>query len=165
LIISLGFGLEDEIVIIEVKPRMYGVNDEPGKNAYKLDYYKDVYTVNQPITRKPEYLAIRDPEGNRIELIFKIDQGKSNFAKGQIVPQGNPIRALIPLRLQNTSSTGNKVWYSSFRALVTHGTTDEFSEEKRILCNGYYCIHFSYCKFYNNSVGMIFEALKETKEE
>jgi hypothetical protein len=59
----------------------------------------------------------------------------------------------------NWRATGNLVWYTSFRTLVTHNSTGEFSEEikqdEKILCNGYYCIHHEYCKFFNQSPSLI----------
>ena len=139
--------MEDEVVIIEVKPEMFDVVNKPGKCTFRLNYIRDLYDVNQPITCRPEFLAIRDPAGIHIELLFRIDQVKSIFEKGQLVPQGEPIRVSIPLR--------------------AHNSTDEFTEEKspiitrvitednKILCNGYYCIHFSYCKFFHHSEGPV----------
>jgi len=62
-----------------------------------------------------------------------------------------------------SGSFEQKLWYNSFRTLLTHHSTDGFFEEKsklitrvnlkneRILCNGFYCKHFSYCKFFNYS--------------
>jgi hypothetical protein len=155
--------MEDEVVIIEVKPKLFDITNEPGKCTFRACYKKEMYDANKPITRRPEYLAIRDPAGVYVELLFRIDQAKSNFEKGQIVPQGYPIKVSIPLRMKDRSSTSQIVWYTSFRNLLTHNSTDEFIEEKsepitrviaedqRILCNGYYCIHFSYCKFFNHS--------------
>jgi len=136
-----------------------------------------VYEVNQPIRLRPEYLAVREPGDSRIELLFKIDQLKSVFEKGQFVPQGKPIFLQSYLRMKEPSTTHivyspdgvkekgsfeRKIWYTSFRTLLTHNSTDEFIEEKsalftrvnldeRILCNGFFCKHFSYCKFFNHS--------------
>jgi len=144
-----------EVIIIEVEPKKFDIVDEPGKYSFKLDYFREVYTVNQAITCKPQFLAIREPKGDRIEYVFKIDPIRSNFEKGQIFPQGEPIRVMIPLRVKDRSSTGNVVWYTSFRTLVTRNSTSEFSEEikqdEKILCNGYCCIHHEYCKFFNHS--------------
>ncbi len=154
-----GFGMEDEVIIIEVEPRKFDIVDEPGKYSFKLNFFREVYTVNQPITCKPQFLAIRAPKGDHIEYIFKIDPVRSNFKNGQISPQGEPIRAMIPLRLHNRSSTQKVVWYTSFRTLVTHNSTSEFSEEvkqdEKVLCNGYSCIHHEYCKFFNKSQNLI----------
>jgi hypothetical protein len=151
--------MEDEVIIIEVEPRKFDVVDEPGKYSYKLDYFREFYTVNCAIKGKPQFLAIRDMKGDRIEYVFKIDPLKSNFGMGQIFPVGEPIRAMIPLRLRDKESTGNVVWYSSFRTLVTHNSTSEFSEEikqdEKVLCNGFQCIHYEYCKFFNNSPSLI----------
>jgi hypothetical protein len=159
--------MEDEVVIVEVKPKMFDITNEPGKSTFRLCYKKELYEVNQPITKKPEYLAIRDPAGVWIEMLFAIDQVKSNFQKGQIVPQGCPMKVSIPLRIKDRTSTRHKIWYTSFRTLLTHSSSEEFSEEKskpithvitedeRILCNGYECKHFSYCKFFNHSPSVI----------
>jgi len=151
--------MNDEVVIVEVEPKKFDIVDEPGKYSFKLNYFREFYSVNQPITRQPQFLAIREPKGDRIEYVFKIDPVRSNFEKGKIFPQGEPIRALIPLRIQDRSSNGNVIWYTSFRTLVTHSSTSEFSEElkqdEKILCNGYHCIHHEYCKFFNNSPNLI----------
>jgi len=162
--------MEDEVVVIEVKPKLFDITYELGKSTFRACYKKEMYDVNQPITRRPEYLAIRDPAGVYIELLFKIDQVKSNFEKGQIVPEGRPRRVEIPLRVKDGVLTSHIVWYTSFRTLLTHDSTDEFTEEKskpitrviaedeRILCNGYYCLHFSYCKFFNHSSSAIIKS-------
>jgi hypothetical protein len=162
--------MEDEVVIVEVKPKMFDVRNESGHCTFRLCYKKEFYDVNQPITHKPEYLAIRDPGGFVIEMLFMIDQAKSTFEKGLIVPQDKPIRVSIPLRTNNETSTNHKIWYTSFRTLLTHSTTDEFTIESskpisslistdgRILCNGYCCNHFSYCKFFNHSEGPVLKS-------
>ncbi len=146
--------MDDEVIVIEVEPKKFDVIDEPGKYSFKLNYFREFYSVNPPITHKPQFLAIRDPKGDRIEYVFKIDPVRSNFEKGQIFPIGEPIRAMIPLRVTD-SSTQNVVWYTSFRTLVTHNSTSEFTrivaQDEKVLCNGYYCIHHDYCKFFNKS--------------
>jgi hypothetical protein len=63
--------MENEVITIEVEPKMFDVKNEPGKTSFRLDYFKDVYAVNQPITCRPEYLAISDPAGIDIELLFR----------------------------------------------------------------------------------------------
>jgi hypothetical protein len=146
--------MKGEVVIVEVKPKIFDVRNEPaGKCTFRLCYKKELYVVNQPITHKPEYLAIRDPGGVFIEMLFMIDRAKSTFEKGLIVPQGKPIKVSIPLRRSNEIPTNHTIWYTSFRTLLTHSTTDEFTIEtskpissvietdERILCNGYYCNH------------------------
>ena len=55
--------MEDEVVIIEVKPEMFDIVNKPGKFTFRLNYIKELYEVNQPITRRPEFLAIIDPAG------------------------------------------------------------------------------------------------------
>jgi hypothetical protein len=159
------FGLEDEVVIIEVRPKMCNVRNEPEPGIWSgsCNYEKELYEVNQSITRRPEYLAIRNPDTFYIELLFRIDQAKSRFEKGQIVPQGNPIKIIFRLQVKSKSLKKNVIWYTTFRTLLTHNSTDEFTEEKspiitrvitedaRFLCNGYFCIHFTYCKFFNHS--------------
>jgi hypothetical protein len=65
--------MEDEVIIIEVEPKKFDIVDEPGKYSFKLDYFREVYSVNQPITHKPQFLAIREPKCDRIEYVFKID--------------------------------------------------------------------------------------------
>ena len=42
--------MEDEVVIVA----------EPDKWSFGCNYEKVVFNVNQPITHKPEYLAVRD---------------------------------------------------------------------------------------------------------
>ena len=97
MILFQGFGMEDEVIIIEVEPKKFDVVDEPGKYSFKLDFFREFYSTNQSITHKPQFLAIRDMKGDRIEYVFKIDPVRSNFGKGQIFPQGEPIRVMIPL--------------------------------------------------------------------
>ncbi len=155
--------MEDEIIIIEVEPRLFDLTREFGKGAFKACYRKETYNINQPINRRPEYLAVRDQGGIIVEMMFKIDQTKSNFKLGRIVPQGFPRKVSIPLRMKDHQQSLFKIWYTSFKTLLTHESTDEFIEEKaspmlalieegkEILCNGYYCIHFNYCKFFNQS--------------
>jgi len=161
-----------EVVIIEVIPKMFDVVNTPEKFSFRVNYIKEMYDVNQTITRRPEYLAVREAGDTRIELLFKIDPPKSNFEKGQLVPQGKPIFLQSYLRLKEPSTTHvvytpqgareegslkRTIWYTSFRTLLTHSSTDEFIEEKsnpftRVnLCSGFYCKHFGYCKFFNHS--------------
>ncbi len=171
--------MEDEVVIIEVVPKMFDVVNTPDKFSFRVNYIKEMYDVNQPITRRPEYLAVRDPGYSRIELLFKIDLLKSNFEKGQLVPQGKPIFLQSYLRLKESSTTHvvytpqgageegslkRTIWYTSFRTLLTHSSTDEFIGEKskpftRVnLCNGFYCKHFSYCEFFSHSENPIIKS-------
>jgi hypothetical protein len=160
-----GVKMEDEVVIIEVKRRLFDIVNKPGRASYWYTYDRDVYEANRAITRSPEFLAIRDAETLNVEMLFKIDQSKSDFGKGQIVTEGDPKGATIHLRTSmDISLTHNIVWYARFKTLLTHESTKEFTEEKSpiinhvvleenevLLCNGYSCIHFSYCKFFNNS--------------
>jgi hypothetical protein len=134
-VLYLGLDMEDEVIIIEVKPEMLDITNEPGKFSCKLNHLKKIYKVNQPITRRPEYLAIRDPNDCLIRLLFKIDQDKSKFEKGQIVPQGEPIKVNIYLRLKDKrpnhtvwyTPMGVKekglvlrvIWYTSFKTMLT----------------------------------------------
>jgi len=76
-----------------VKPKICGIQNEPEPNkwSFRFNYEKELYDVNQSITHRPEYLAIRDPDDIIIHLLFKIDQVKSVFEKGQIVPLGKPV--------------------------------------------------------------------------
>ena len=162
--------MDDDVVIVEVKPKMFDVRNESGKCTFRLCYKKDEYVVNQPITHKPKYLAIREPGGIIVEMLFMIDQAKSMFEKGLIVPQGKPTKVSIPLRMDNEIPTNHIIWYTSFQTLLTHRATDEFTVESskpissviatddRILCNGYYCNHFSYCKFFNHSDGPVLKS-------
>jgi len=48
-------------------------------------------------------------KGDRIEYVFKIVPVWSNFGKEQIFPIGEPIRAMVPLRIEDRSFTGNLV--------------------------------------------------------
>ena len=90
-----------------------------------------MYELNQPITHKPEYLAIRDPDDIFIRLLFKIDQVKSVFEKGQILPLGKPIiKVSIPLKMKLVSLPSYVIWYTSFKTLLTHNSIEEFKEEK-----------------------------------
>ena len=99
--------MDDDVVIVEVKPKMFDVRNKSGKCTFRLCYKKDVYVVNQPITHKPEYLAIREPGGIFVEMLFMIDQAKSMFEKGLIVPQGKPTKVSIPLRMDNEIPTNH----------------------------------------------------------
>ena len=185
--------MEDEVIIIEVKSEMLDITNEPGKFSCKLNHIKKLYEVNQPVTRRPEYLAIRDPNDSLIRLLFKIDQEKSKFEKGQIVPQGEPIKVNIYLRMKDKrpnhtvwyTPLGVKeeglvlrvIWYTSYKTMLTHNSTNDFIEEKskpfssmlvgteddKILCNGFFCIHFSYCKFFNHSPNAVINTYRELK--
>ncbi len=58
-----GFSMDDEVVIIEVAPKTIGFDNfdcDPGTTSAKCYYEKELYMVNQPITRRPEYIVIRD---------------------------------------------------------------------------------------------------------
>jgi hypothetical protein len=171
--------MEDEMVIIEVQPKMRDIdtfNCEPGAFSARCNFEKELYELNQPIARRPEYLAIRDPDTFSIELIFEIDLFKSIFEKGQIVPKGKPIKVNLTLQVKNKSSAKHVIWYASFKKLLTHTSTDEFTkeespiikrvlpEESRVLCNGYYCIHFTYCKFFNHSPSAILKTNGQSLE-
>ena len=70
--------MEDEVVIIEVDPKKFDVVNEPGKYSFKLDYFREFYSVNQTITHKPQFLAIRDMKGDRIEYVIS---GESSLMK------------------------------------------------------------------------------------
>jgi hypothetical protein len=165
--------MEDEVIIIEAEPKITGFDDfdcEPGTTSAICNYEKELYEVNQPITCRPEYVAIRDRDSTHITLLFKIDQIRSIFEKGQIVPQGKPIKLSIFLRVKNKSSTSNIIWYTSFKTLLTNDSTEEFVKEKsepfmgvkavdnKILCNGYSCNHIAYCKFFNHSQSLIIKS-------
>jgi hypothetical protein len=92
-IIFDGFSMEDEVVIIEVEPKITGFDNfdcEPGTTSAKCNYEKELYTVNQPITRRPEYIVIRDRGSNHITLLFKIDLFRSIFEKDTLFPKENP---------------------------------------------------------------------------
>ena len=157
--------MSEEIVIIPVKPKMCEFYDEPEPDtwSYRCNYEKELYEVNQPITHRPTFLAIRDTDICYVELFYRINQAKSKFQKGQIVPEGKPKKVSIPLRVKDKSQARNTVWYASFETLLTHNSTDEFTEEKssnftcekledqRVLCNGSSCNHFTYCTFFNHS--------------
>jgi 5-methylcytosine-specific restriction endonuclease McrA len=83
--------MEDEAVIIEVKPKMVDINTfdtELGTYACSCNYEKELYEVNQPITHRPEYIAIRDPDTIYIELLFRIDH-VIPFSKGGPTEESN----------------------------------------------------------------------------
>ena len=85
--------MEDEVVIIEVEPKITGFDTfdcEPGTTSAKCNYEKELYEVNQPVTRRPTYLAIRGRGGNHVQLLFKIYQVKSIFEKDKLFPKVNP---------------------------------------------------------------------------
>ena len=150
-------------MIIEVKPKILNIKNEPETSIFRVCFRKEAYEVTQPISRKPDYLAIRDVAGVYVEMLFKIDKDKSKFETGRLVPEGKPMKIEIPLRMINGLGSRNLIWYTSFRTLLTHRSTDEFIleksepfkrgliEDERVLCNGYYCAHFKYCKFFNHS--------------
>ena len=173
MILLKGLGMEDEVVIIEVEPKITGFDNfdcAPGHTSAICNYEKELYEVNQLITLRPMYLVIRGRGGNHVQLLFKIDQVKSIFEKGQIVPQGKPIKLSIFLRVKDKCSTDNIIWYTSFKTLLTHNSTEEFMEEKfqpiaraiiedsKILCNGYSCNLITYCKFFNHSQSPIIKS-------
>jgi hypothetical protein len=127
--------MDDEVVIIEVKPKICDINTfdcEPGTFSVRTNFERELYEVNQPISYKPKFLAIRDPDTCQVELLYRIDLTKSAFEKGQITPLGKPLTKVhIPLRPnRNRSLMRHKIWYTSFEKLLTHNSTDEFTEEK-----------------------------------
>lgn len=85
--------MEDEVVIIEAEPKIAGFDNfdcEPGTTSAKCNYEKELYEVNQPLARRPEYVAIRGHGGNHITVIFKIDQVRSIFKRDKLFPKVNP---------------------------------------------------------------------------
>ncbi len=64
----------------------------------------------------------------------------------------------------------HRIWNTSFEKLLTHSSTDEFTEKKsqiitriiiedqRVLCNGSSCTHIIYCKFFNHSPNLIIKS-------
>ena len=171
--------MTEEIVIIEVKPKIYDINTfdcEPGTFSVRTNFERELYEVNQPISYKPKFLAIRDPDTCQVELLYRIDLTKSEFEKGQITPLGKPLTKVhIPLKVsRNRSLMHHKIWYTSFEKLLTHNSTDEFTEEKsqiitrviiedqRVLCNGSSCNHIIYCKFFNHSQNLIIKSSEVT---
>jgi len=47
--------MEDDVIIIEVDPKKFDVVDEPGKYSFKLDYFREFYSVNQPISHNSQF--------------------------------------------------------------------------------------------------------------
>ena len=55
--VSVGLQLDEEIVIIAVRPKISdGKKDLEGTRSMKCDYEKELYEVNQPVTRRPGFL-------------------------------------------------------------------------------------------------------------
>jgi hypothetical protein len=127
--------MSEEIVIIEVKPKICDINTfdcEPGHFSVRTNFERELYEVNQSISYRPKFLAIRDPDTCQVELLYRIDLTKSVFEKGQIVPLGKPLtKGYIPLKVScKRSLLHHKIWYTYFEKLLTHNSTDEFTEEK-----------------------------------
>jgi hypothetical protein len=81
------------VVIIEVEPKITEFDNfdcEPGTTFAKCNYEKELYPVNQPITRRPKYIAISDRGSNHITLLFKIDLFRSYLRKDKLFPKENP---------------------------------------------------------------------------
>ena len=165
--------MEDEVIIIEVEPKIHDFKFKDENHFFaRRCYKKEEYHINQPITHKPEYMAIRDPNGYVIVWIVKIDQSKSNFEKGLIVPEGKPIIVSININAKD-EQLASRIWYTSFKTLLTHNSTDEFIEEKsapirrvtaqgtKMLCNGFDCAHVSYCKYFNHSSETVLKNLDQ----
>jgi len=155
--------LEDEVVIGGIEPSISYFAFEDGKWIPTCDkYILETYRLRRPITHKPEYLAVRSRDSVLINRLVKINQSQSNFAKGLIVQEGDSSSVVIHLKLKD-GTLADKIWYTSFKTLLTHNSTAEFIEEKsepftsvkkdyfNILCNGYSCKHIEYCKFFNHS--------------
>ena len=67
--------MSEEIVIIEVKPKICDINTfdcEPGTFAVGINFERELYEVNQPISHRPRFLAIRDPDTCQVELLYRI---------------------------------------------------------------------------------------------
>jgi len=65
--------MSEEIVIIEVKPKIFDINTfdcEPGTFSVRTNFERELYEVNQPISYKPKFLAIRDPDTCQVELLY-----------------------------------------------------------------------------------------------
>ncbi len=78
--------MEEEAVIIAVEPKIIGLDNfdcELGHTSTICNYEKKLYEVNQPITSRSEYVAIRHVESMHITLLFKIEQIISIFEKGK----------------------------------------------------------------------------------
>jgi hypothetical protein len=107
--------MSEEIVIIEVKPKIFDINTfdcEPGTFSVRTNFERKVYEVNQPISYKPKFLAIRDPDTCQVELLYRIDLTKSVFEKGQIVPLGNPLtKGYIPLKVSRSFIAIFTLWF------------------------------------------------------
>ena len=57
--------MSEEIVIIEVKPKIFDINTfdcEPGTFSVATNFERELYEVNQSISYRPKFLAIRDPD-------------------------------------------------------------------------------------------------------
>lgn len=71
---SCWLAMDDEVVIIEAEPKITDFNTfdiELGHDAGTCNYEKELYEVNQPITHRPEYVAIRDSRLTKLSHIWK----------------------------------------------------------------------------------------------
>jgi hypothetical protein len=103
--------------------------------------------------------------------MVKIDQSKSDFEKGLIVPEGKPLDVLIELKVPNDEMIGDKIWYKSKKKLKTNVSVSEFIEEtspkfrkiivenRKIRCNGSECNHIVYCKYFRESKRQFMEEI------
>jgi len=117
--VSPGLLMEDEVIIAGIKPKIVRFKNSEGERARECSYDLELYDLNRPILRRPEYLAARGKNSSHIQLIVKIDQSKSDFERGLIVPEGKPDKVLIHLKTKD-ESLEDKIWYTSFRKLLTH---------------------------------------------
>jgi len=97
-----------------------------------------------------------------VKFIVKIDQSKSDFGSGLIVPEGKLESVLIKLKLED-EMIGDHIWYTSLEGLFGHGSVKEFIEEKapilnkvmiedrKVLCNGSECKHICYCSYFRHA--------------
>jgi hypothetical protein len=56
--------MEDEVIMIEVQSKMCDINTfdcEPGHFAVRTNFERELYEVNQSISYRSKFLAIRDP--------------------------------------------------------------------------------------------------------
>jgi len=159
-----GVCLDFEVIIAGIEPKVVGFSVDPWGTMVTDDTFElETYCLNQPLTHRAEFLAIRGRFSNKILRIVKIDKSKSDYTKGLIVPDGKPFKAFIDLKVETDGILDGRIWYTSFRTLMTHNSVNDFTEEsvkpakkvlledRKIRCNGSECNHITYCKYFNHS--------------
>lgn len=90
---------------------------------------KDENGKPKAILGDPQYVAIHVKWTRSIRVILEIDYEKSNLLKGEICPQGYPIRVYIPIKKYSQDRL-HGIRYTTFRTFITHESTADFTTPK-----------------------------------